>query len=116
MQAKVRILAWANIPSKAVDTKHTNNVDETLASLDISGDDARHLGWVTWVGSSLLEDTIDSIMSQTDSSGALSVQHFNSGLALQISRSNSSSNNMEQKDVGQEDRVVKSSIKDGTKG
>lgn len=101
---------------KALVNSLTNNVDETLASLDIEGNDARHLGWVTWIGSSLLEDTINSVMSQADSPGVLPVQHFNSALALQVSRGNLSSDNMEQKDVSQEHRVVKGSIKDGTKG
>ena len=85
----------------------TDNVDETLAGLNVSGDDL----WssITRVGSSLLEE----FSSTADCTGVLSVQHRNKCGADKISRGNLSSNNVEQQDIGQQSKVSQSGVEDG---
>lgn len=85
-----------------------DNMNETLASLDVSSDDAGHI--VTRVASSLLEDTVGTVVAEADSATLLSICHLNGSGTDKVILGNNSRDNVEKKDVGKSWDILKDGI------
>lgn len=86
-----------------------DNVDDTVASHNVSRNDFWHLVWVTRVAGSLLKD---GPVGVTDSTSVLSTSHGDKIRANQVACEYRAWNNMVQQDAGQKINIGENGIKD----
>ena len=88
--------------------ERTDDMDHSVASLDIGGNYLRH--HIPSIATSLLKDTIYTSYSMTNCTAGLSIGHFNQGGTGQVFGVNRFINNMKQQNVSQQSHIVHDGI------